>query len=98
LKFQLILKIYKKETKCTRCVRNSEDFCIVQKARVGVGRRECEYFSHGVPEGVVWTRASEMIEVVQLRNRRALPLPVLKMDVEVKEGENLKPSDCVPSM
>ena len=22
----------------------------------------------------------------------------LKMDVEVKEGENLKPSDCVPSM
>lgn len=40
----------------------------------------------------MWMRVSEMIEVVQRRNRWALPLPVLK------EGENLKPSGCVPSM
>jgi hypothetical protein len=46
----------------------------------------------------VWVRVSEMIEVVQRRNKWALPLPVPKMEVEVKEGENLKPSDCVPSM
>ena len=39
-----------------------------------------------------------MIEVVQRRNRWALPLPVLKMELEVKEGENLKLSDCVRSV
>jgi hypothetical protein len=60
--------------------------------------RECEYSSHGVPKEVVWMRVSEMIEVVRRRNRWALPLPVPKMEVEVKEGENLKPSDCVSSM
>jgi hypothetical protein len=43
-------------------------------------------------------RVSEIIELVQRRNRWALPLPVPKMEVEVEEGENLKPSDCVRSM
>ena len=46
----------------------------------------------------MWVRVSEMIEVVRRRNKWALPLPVPKMEVEVKEGENLKPSDCARSM
>jgi hypothetical protein len=92
-------QIPQKEKQCTRCVRNSQDFCIVQKiTKTEAGIKECEYSSHGVPKEVVWARVSEIIEHVQRRNRWALPLPVPKMEVEVKEGQNLKPSDCVRSI